>query len=58
MRPDLRDIYISTGVPPFQEGAVLKCHVHPEWEADVDGTDMESAIRKATDHVTEIHDKL
>ena len=52
MQPDLSPVYTTTGNPPFQMGAVLRCFEHPEWEADADGTSLPDSIRKAIDHVT------
>lgn len=58
MSVDLSSVYTTTGDPPFEVGAVLRCHDHPEWEVDADGTDLPHSIRRATDHVTTEHEPV
>lgn len=54
---DLSSVYVSNGYPGTQaEGAVLRCHDHPDWEVDIDGTAVLQVIFRATDHVKDDHD--
>lgn len=47
---DLGAIYTSNHV-----GAVLRCTEHPDWEVDVDGTELPWVVRRAEDHVRDEH---
>ncbi len=50
---DLESIYITSD--PNDGTAELRCHDHPDWWSDADGTDLPSAVRKASDHWTDEH---
>ncbi len=52
---DLSPIYTTTGEVPFEAGAELRCEAHPDWWADVDGTNFPDVIKKAEDHVEDAH---
>lgn len=52
---DLSDVYTSSHVYDGQDSAVLRCGIHPDWEVDVDGTDLPSVIRRAENHVRDEH---
>lgn len=50
---ELAMVYITTDLQ--DNGAELRCTDHPDWWADADGTDLPSAIRRATDHFRDEH---
>lgn len=52
---DLSDVYTSSHMYGDQDSAVLRCELHPDWEVDVDGTDLPGVIRRAEDHVRDAH---
>lgn len=53
---DLSSVYITSGYRGTSvEGSVLRCSDHKDWEVDVDGTPIDTAIQRATDHVKEQH---
>jgi hypothetical protein len=49
---DLSLIYTTTD---DHEGAELRCQEHPEWWADVDGTNLPDVIKAAEAHVIDEH---
>lgn len=49
---DLSAVYTTTNPP---EAAVLRCTEHPDWEVDVDGTDLPTVVRYAKDHIRRDH---
>ena len=53
---DLSNVYTSSHMYGDQDSAVLRCELHPDWEVDVDGTDLPQVIRRAEDHVRNQHE--
>lgn len=39
------------------EAAEIRCHEHPEWWADADGTDLPGLIKAAVQHLRDDHRK-
>lgn len=55
--PDLTEtIYITNGYGgTIVEGAVLRCSEHPNWEKDVDGAPIDTAMNYAIEHGNDEH---
>lgn len=48
---NLSMIWVSTGDPPFDMGAILKCNECLDWQADIDGVSLPDVIRFAEAHI-------
>ena len=56
MTARLSTIYTSAWLAgPWAVGAVLRCTEHPDWEVDVDGTDLPHVVKQAEEHVNDDH---
>jgi hypothetical protein len=51
--PDLSRIYLTAD--RIDGAAELRCEVHLDWSADVDGAAVPTAVARATGHAREAH---